>query len=334
MDTFSNPRPGQLRARARRALRGQETPRPTVRHVTQQTLTAIDVTSVHDPITLAPSRPISVEPAAYRDRISVVTWLIVFGLGLSLLLDVPVRQIGFVALGSPISFQVGGSVLTALVLLMIAAAGTQSVLSVHPDFLRAPRRTWAFWALPMALSLIAVLLLPQAPTRLIQVAVIIGSGILVALSLFCLYSAVEAGQPGFRRARLTLNALAYGSALLFFLFVYQTRTRSLLSGTSVALTGALLAVEVLRSRRIPVSVVLSHGAAIGLVLGQVTWALNYWRGLPDLSASLLLLLIFYLMVGVTQQGLQQRLNRRVLLEFLAFAVLALVLIAAVGPGFG
>ena len=39
----------------------------------------------------------------YRDRISVVTWLIVFGLGLSIVFDIPTRLVSFRALGSPVS---------------------------------------------------------------------------------------------------------------------------------------------------------------------------------------------------------------------------------------
>jgi len=71
-----------------------------------------------------------------------------------------------------------------------------------------------------------------------------------------------------------------------------------------------------------------------LILGQVTWALNYWSSLNKLTGGLLLLLIFYVLVGIAQQGLQNRLNRRVLVEFAVFAVVALLLIAVVGPGFG
>ena len=277
-----------------------------------------------------------VQQVDYRDRISVVTWLLVFGLGLSVLVDVPTRIISLNMLGSPVSMAIGDTVLAALFLAVVAAGGTQSVLSVHPAF--APereekRRTWAFWALPMALTIIAVLLLPLATNRLLQVGTMLLGGALVALALFCLYTTVERGQPGYRRARFVLNALAYGAALLLFLFVYQTRTRSLLSGTFVALTAMLLAVEVLRSARIRTGVIISHGAVIGLVLGQMTWALNYWRGLPELTASLLLLLIFYLFVGIGQQGLQRQLTRRVIWEFVVFGVVALLLIAVVGQGF-
>ncbi len=68
------------------------------------------------------------------------------------------------------------------------------------------------------------------------------------------------------------------------------------------------------------------------MLGEVTWALNYWV-LPGLTGGLLLLLIFYLLIGIAQHGLQGRLTRRVMIEFAVFAVVALILIALVGPGF-
>jgi hypothetical protein len=70
-----------------------------------------------------------------------------------------------------------------------------------------------------------------------------------------------------------------------------------------------------------------------VLLGEATWALNYWPLLPGLTGGLLLLLSFYLAVGIAQQALQQRLNQRVLLEFAVFAMVALILIVIFGPGF-
>jgi hypothetical protein len=184
----------------------------------------------------------------------------------------------------------------------------------------------------MALTIISAVLLPLAATPVLQVLALVVSALLLASAYYGLFATVERGRPGFRRARFLLDALAYGSALLLFLFVYQTRARSLLSGSLVAVTAVLLAAEILRSATDRSSTALTYGGIIGLVLGQVTWALNYWV-LPGLTGGLLLLLIFYLLVGIAQQGLQGRLTRRVLLEFGVFGVVALVLIAAVGPGF-
>jgi hypothetical protein len=271
----------------------------------------------------------------YRDRISVATWLIVFGLGLSLIIDLPTVVVNLRAFRTPLNISLNETVLAAVVLAVLAAAGTESVISVHPR-LRGRgggRRTWATWALPMALTIIATLLLPAAKTRQLQVAGLLVTGALLALILFFLYATVEPGRSGFRRSRLVLDALAYGSALILFVFVYQTRTRSLLSGPLIAGTAVLLAVEILRTTTRRQGVVWSYGLIIGLVLGEVTWALNYWKLLPGLTGGLILLLIFYLFTGLAQQGVRGRLTRRVVIEFAVFTLLALILIALVGPGF-
>jgi hypothetical protein len=270
----------------------------------------------------------------YKDRISVATWMVVLGLGLSLLVRLPTAEISFWALGSPVTISITGTLIAAIFLAVMAAAGAESVVSVHPLFVtrQTHQQTWSFWALPMALATISTVLLPLAESAVLRVLALAISGALLAAAYFGLYATVERGKPGFRRSRLWLDALAYGSALILFLFVYQTRTRSLLSGTLVAMTALLLATEILRTATNRSSAALTYGGIIGLVLGQVTWALNYWV-LPGLTGGLLLLLIFYLLVGIAQQGLQGRLTARVLWEFVVFGLIALVLIALVGPGF-
>ncbi len=272
----------------------------------------------------------------YRQAISITTWAIVAGAAVSLLLQLPTAVLHFEALGSPVSFTISDTTIMAVFIAMLSAVGTENVIRLHPHFASQPTneggRTWAFWGLPSALAVLAVLLLPLSPTRFIQAIGLLFTGALVALALFSLYGTVERGGIGYRRGRILLNVLAYGAALVLFLLVYQTRARSLLSGTLVAATAMLLAVELLRSTTERVDLVLTYAAVVGAILGEVTWALNYWL-LPGVTGGLLLLLIFYLLVGLAQNGLEGRLTRRVVLEFAVFAVLALILIAVVGPGF-
>ncbi|MBX3013317.1 MAG: hypothetical protein KF832_17490 [Caldilineaceae bacterium] len=272
----------------------------------------------------------------YRDRISVITWLFVFALGVSQLYSLPTTVISLRALGSPVSIALTKTLVAALVLAIFAAAGVESVIRAHPRFLTESRWGWAwpFGALPMAIAIIAVYVLPLAPNRPMQALMLLASGGLMILALFSLYTTIERGQSGFRRSRLVLDALSYGAALVLFLFVYQTRTRSLLSGTLVALTATLLAIELLRSTTDRPLNVLTYGVLTGMILGQVTWALNYWWTISSLTGGLLLLLIFYIIVGIAQHGLQDQLNRRVLLEFAFFAIVALILIMAVAPRLG
>lgn len=276
------------------------------------------------------------EPVDHRDRISVATWPLIFGLALSLFIRLPTLEFSFVAFGSPATVPLTGTVAIAVALAILAASGAESVVTAHPRFatpaLRRRGRTWPFWALPMALTIIATMILMRLPTPLVQVlALLIASGLFI-LAFFSLYMTVEPGQQGFRRARLVLNILTYAAAVALFLFVYQTRTRSLVSATLVAVTAMLLAIELLRGSTNSTAGAINFGAILGLILGEVTWALNYWP-LPNLTGGLLLLLIFYLLVSFAQAGLQGRLTGRVAMELLIVAVVALLLLAIFGPGF-
>ncbi|MFZ4848240.1 MAG: hypothetical protein ACOYL7_03805 [Caldilinea sp.] len=270
---------------------------------------------------------------SYPERISVATWVLVFGFGLSLLLQIPTVEIRFWAFGSPTQVEVTATTVMAAILSVAAAAGAESILRLHPRLrARRQRLAWTYWALPAAISIITIVLLPAVPTRLLQVAVILAAGLFLILAFYSLYATVEPGQPGFRRARFWLDLLSYGVALLLFLFVYQSRTRSLLSGTLIALTATLLAVELLRHSTASTRSVLVYSGVVGVLLGELTWALNYWPLLPGLTGGLILLLSFYLAVGIALQGLQGRLNRRVLIEFGVFAVAAVLLIVVLRPG--
>ena len=135
-------------------------------------------------------RPPTENPGVdYRDRISVATWVVVFGLGVSLLLEIPTTQITFRALGSPITLSLSAGNVMALLLAVAAAAGTESIVRLHPRFPRRRRSaTWAYWALPMAIASITVVLLPQVPTRLLQVIVMLVAGGLLAVALYSLYA--------------------------------------------------------------------------------------------------------------------------------------------------
>ena len=74
----------------------------------------------------------STAPVDFRDRVSVATWLVVFGLGGSLLVELPTIIFRAWAFGSPISVRLRASSGLCSFLAMLAAAGAQSIVSVHP----------------------------------------------------------------------------------------------------------------------------------------------------------------------------------------------------------
>ncbi len=94
---------------------------------------------------------------------------------------------------------------------------------------------------------------------------------------------------------------------------------------SLSIGSLFCALALLRYRPELIAKTWLFAAIIALSLGQITWALNYWR-IGALTAGLLLLLIFYVLVGLAQQQLLGKLSRRALWEFGSVAVAALLII--------
>lgn len=266
----------------------------------------------------------------YRDRISVLVAMVLLGLTAERLISLPTRIVQGIVLGSPLSLGLNTATILSALLAGLTAFGTEGVIRAHPRALSEElTHTWVFWALPCALVVVATQLLPLAPSRLYWLLGLITTAILLALAEAAAYRTIDPTAPGARRSRGFLNLLTYGLAVLLFVVVYQSRTRSLISGTWNLIVGFMLTLEILRESGRPVGQILPYAIASGLVLGEATWALNYWRG-ATLSAGLLLLVGFYLMSGMAHQFIQGRLNRWVLAEFGAVAVLVLLLIGLLG----
>ena len=288
----------------------------------------------------------------YRDRASVLIWVVLMGLAAQRFLALPERSFTAILLGSPITLNITDNAILGALLAALVASGTEAVLRAHPTSLRRRRAGsagglsgagdrvewlspvnrdhWVFWGLPIALTVVAVLLLPLAPSVVYWVIGLITMGVALGFSLGGIYYTVDPFQAGYRRARLGLNALTYAAALVLFLVVYRTRVRSIVSATEVMLVSGLLALELLRGSGRPTVLVALYAGITGLVLGQATWALNYWR-LDSLTGGLVLMIGFYNIVGLAQHGLQGRIRRRVVLEYGLITIAALALIWEFAP---
>jgi intracellular septation protein A len=292
----------------------------------------------------------------YRDRASVLIWVVLLGLAAQRFLALPERSFTATVLGSPITLTITDNAILGALLAGLVASGTEAVVRAHPRSQRSRvygsragssgslfdagdrigwvnptyRDHWVFWGLPIALTAVAVLLLPLAPSVVYWVIGLILTGLALGFSMAGIYYTLDPFQPGYRRARLGMNALTYAVALVLFLVVYRTRVRSIVSATEVLVVSGLLALELLRGSERPTVLVALYAGITGLVLGQATWALNYWR-LDSLTGGLVLLVAFYNVVGLAQHGLQGRIRRRVLLEYGLITVAAMALIWEFAP---
>ena len=260
----------------------------------------------------------------YYERASVFVSLIVLGLAFLPEMELPTRTFSFRVLGSLASIRLSATWLMAALLASLACTGTDSLVRSHPLVRSGESRyTFTFWALPGLSVVAATLLLPLAPTRPYWLGGLALTALLLFLIAVAQYHTVDPTDPGYGVARLALNIFVYLVALGLFTLIYGSKARSLLSATTTAAVSSLLALELLRGVHHNLRLTGLYALITGLALGEITWALNYWT-VGRLTGGLLLLLVFYLVTGLSREGLLQRLNRRVVVEF------ALVVLGGLG----
>ena len=126
------------------------------------------------------------------------------------------------------------------------------------------------------------------------------------------------------------SLVAYLLALVFFTSIYQTRLRSLVTATSTTVIATLISLSILSDEEKPLRQIALYAGLIGLLLGETTWALNYWRA-NVLTVGVLLMLLFYVLIGITREHMRDELDRRVLIEFLGVAALGMWIVIRFGP---
>ncbi len=265
----------------------------------------------------------------YRNHLSVTTWIVLTSLAAGLLVKLPERVYTFWAFGSPVDIRFSGAFLTGAVALAATWAGLEAALRTHPK--RALlRHTYQFWGLPSAITLTGAALLPIIQPQSLWLIALLGVGATLAASMAGEYHTVDPEDASYPYARLLLNVLAYALAALAFIFIYLSRSRSLVSATLMGMTAGLLAMDLLRGSLARLGEVLLTSAVIALILAQLTVMLNYWP-YPSIRVALVLLVGFYLLVGLAQLHLRQLLTFRRVLEYVGMSLVAIFLIL-VFPG--
>jgi hypothetical protein len=203
----------------------------------------------------------------------------------------------------------------------------------HPAF-EAVRDRFALtlWILPALLTVavgLVVVSLQVADPLVPRALPLVGAGLSGLAVLAQDREIAAADEPG-GWPKLLLSLLTYVAAFALFTLIYQTKQRSLVTATSMAALAALLSAVMLRSAPSPRRRTTLYAALIGLAAGEVTWALNYWVVLALVGGAVLLLL-FYVLVGVVEGILAGQLSRRLLIEYSGVGLLGFLLILSTGP---
>jgi hypothetical protein len=205
--------------------------------------------------------------------------------------------------------------LVAAAVVGVVCIGTDSLVRAHPKhYLHDVTQSLFFWILPALIALGAALFLRLFGGGLPVVGGLALAAVLLTLVMLAEYLSVDPREPAFAVARLALNLATYLAAFSLFTAIYATKERSLYTATTATLVSTLLAIELYRSADAPPRRTWLYAIITGLMIGEVTWGLNYWP-IGGLAGGVILLLVFYAISGLVQHHLLGRLNRNVLVEF-------------------
>ncbi len=142
-------------------------------------------------------------------------------------------------------------------------------------------------------------------------ALVTTGGLLLAV-LISQHYALDRQENTRERARLVLQVATFILAFGCFSAVYYARFRTLYSATMIGAVGTLLTYEVLqwtpRKGQIYLSII------VGLLLAEMTWALNYWATHFMLGGALLLV-VFYITVSLLQHYYADTLKPHLYIEY-------------------
>ena len=130
-----------------------------------------------------------------------------------------------------------------------------------------------------------------------------------------------------RWSTLALIVTAYVVVFVLYTSIYQLKVRTLFNAPAIITITFLIAVRLIRLNDdlLPFSRLAPYAAGAALVVGEVTWALNYWP-LNGLLGGAFLLTVLYFLVQLLVQHLADRLTLRTLAEHGAVSLFAATLI--------
>ena len=151
----------------------------------------------------------------------------------------------------------------------------------------------------------------------------------LALLVGTLARALLAESVAFGRdvARTALTVVTYVTAFILLAMIYINKLRSVYSATAVAVVCILLLLQMTDGEAAPLVRRIVYALAGGLIVGQVTWIINYWSATGWMGGAFLLA-TFYLIGGLSAAELRGGVQPFDVVEFGGVALVAIAIVSA------
>ena len=260
--------------------------------------------------------------------IGITVSMVLLGLALAIWLPITSQDVHLALNGTEHTLRLSGTVLLAVVLVVLVSTGMDAV--TRPLFAPSGElgKRIPLWVLP-AMVAVAGLVTTEDLWWGYQLVILGITGLALTVVMLAEYHAAYEGSQAQPIARLTLQAFAYVAAVVLFATLYEARPRGIVLGSGTLLLSGGLALVLLQGSSASTNLIWLYASVVGLSMGELTLALNYYL-LDVRVAGAFLLLIFYVLTGLAQQHLWHRLTRRVIGEYLTIATVGLVVLTYLG----
>ncbi len=264
------------------------------------------------------------ERALGRDRLSTLLALTLTSATLFRFVELPTFSWGVRRLlGSPLGFTIGGEWLLSLLMIALVASGTFALLyEGHREQMQQPI---LIGLIPPSLTALASsLVLVRAGSWPLWLGYLIGSGLLLGIVLALTDRAAVPSSATYAGARGMLNLIDYFLAFGLYTAILTAQERALITAPLIFLLSGLLALDLLAPTGASVRTLMLYAGILAFIESETAWVLSYWPMAP-ITAAAMLTVALYLMSGIAYQHLLGRLSRRLVMEFVTFAILFLIL---------
>jgi hypothetical protein len=128
-------------------------------------------------------------------------------------------------------------------------------------------------------------------------------------------------------ARTSLTVVTYVIAFIALAMIYINKYRSVFSASAVALICFLLLLQMTDGEHASLVRRIVYAVVGALVVGQVTWVINYWSA-TGWTGGAFLLAVFYLVAGLSAAQLRDRVQAFDVVEFGGVALVAIAIVSA------
>jgi hypothetical protein len=248
-------------------------------------------------------------PTPSVNQISILSAAILLAYTLSSFILIPSRTFSLQLPGLFLQFQIDERTIISLLIVVITAAGVDSLIREHPEF--TGKGTVQHWLLPVLTAWGIGLVLFQEPFSIIWWLIFAVGGTALILVLFAEFIVIDPNDVRYHPATIGLIVLSFTLFLILAITIRAIEVRTFVLIPAISIAAGLISLRTIHLLQNQWAFI--HSLVIAMILGQMSAALNYVPVEP-ITFALILLAPTYSLTIFAGGLLEKKEIHRIILE--------------------